>query len=113
MSDIGRAVQEFVEPLGYSVVRDFVGHGIGTALHEDPQVPNYVDGKRRDPRLKAGMVLAIEPMVTAGTWKVSVADDGWTASTADGALAAHFERSIAVTEAGPWILGAQSAQMEI
>jgi methionyl aminopeptidase len=105
VSDISRAVQSYAESHGYAVVRDFVGHGIGTQLHEEPQVPNFVDRGRSNPRLKPGMVLAIEPMVNLGTWKVTVADDGWTASTADGSLSAHFERSVAVTEAGPWVLG--------
>lgn len=112
VSDISSAVQLFVEGAGYSVVRDFVGHGIGTALHEDPQIPNYVDRRRGNPRLRVGMVLAIEPMVNIGTWKHTMATDGWTASTADGKLSAHFERSVAVGEDGPWILGeAESAVM--
>lgn len=103
LGDIGHAVQEHAEAAGYGVVREFVGHGIGTALHEEPQVPNY--GKAgKGKRLVAGMCLAIEPMVNAGTHEVVVLDDGWTAVTADGRLSAHFELSVAVTEHGPWIL---------
>jgi len=101
--DISNAVQRHVEAHGYSVVRDFVGHGIGKQLHEDPQVPNYgVAG--RGISLKAGMVLAIEPMVNCGTYAVKVLQDGWTAVTADGSLSAHFEHTVAVTEHGPEIL---------
>ncbi len=104
LSDIGHAVQEHVEAEGFSVVREFVGHGIGTSLHEDPQVPNYgVAGK--GPKLKSGMVLAIEPMVNAGSRGVRVDADGWTARTEDGSLSAHFEYSVAVTKNGPRVLG--------
>ncbi len=104
LSDIGHAVQSHVEQSGYSVVRDFVGHGIGTAMHEDPQVPNF--GKPgRGPKLRPGLVLAIEPMVNAGTPEVKVDDDGWTARTRDGSLSAHFEYSVAVTKDGPRVLG--------
>lgn len=104
LSDIGHAVQDWVEQHGYSVVREFVGHGIGTAMHEEPQVPNYGD-PGRGPRLKPGLVLAIEPMVNAGGPEVKVDADGWTARTRDGSLSAHFEFSVAVTESGPRILG--------
>jgi methionyl aminopeptidase len=104
LSDIGHAVQQYVESQGFSVVRDFVGHGIGTALHEEPQVPNFGD-PGRGPRLKAGLVLAIEPMVNAGTAAVEVDADGWTARTKDGSLSAHFEYSVAVTESGARVLG--------
>jgi methionyl aminopeptidase len=101
--DIGAAVQGHVEPLGLSVVRDFVGHGIGRKLHEPPQVPNYgLAGT--GVRLRAGMVLAIEPMVNAGGPEVRTLDDGWTAVTADGSLSAHFEHTVAITEEGPEIL---------
>jgi methionyl aminopeptidase len=103
VGDIGHAVQTHAEKHGYSVVREFVGHGIGTSLHEDPQVPNYGPAGRRE-RLRPGMCLAIEPMVNAGTHEVRVLDDGWTAVTVDGSLSAHFEFSVAVTEYGPWIL---------
>jgi methionyl aminopeptidase len=108
VSDIGHAVQQHVEAHGYSVVREFVGHGIGAALHEEPQVPNY-GPPGRGPRLAEGMVLAIEPMVNMGRPAVKVLADGWTAVTADGTLSAHFEHSVAVTSAGPWILTALPA----
>ncbi|OFV84955.1 MAG: type I methionyl aminopeptidase [Acidobacteria bacterium RBG_16_64_8] len=104
LSDVGHAVQQHVEGQGFSVVRDFVGHGIGTALHEDPQVPNFGE-PGRGPRMKAGLVLAIEPMVNAGKCGVRMDADGWTARTEDGSLSAHFEYSVAVTEDGPWVLG--------
>ena len=101
--DISHAVQVHVEHSGYSVVRDFVGHGIGKKLHEDPQVPNY--GKAgRGVQLKLGMVLASEPMANSGTHIVKVLDDGWTAVTADGSLSAHFEHTVAITRQGPYIL---------
>ena len=103
VSDLGHAVQNHVESCGFSVVREFVGHGIGTRLHEEPQIPNY--GKPgRGPFLKEGMVLAIEPMVNAGRPAVRVLDDGWTAVTVDGSLSAHFEHSVAVSKDGPVIL---------
>ena len=104
LSDIGHAVQLYVESEGFSVVRDFVGHGIGTALHEDPQVPNFGE-PGRGPKLKPGLVIAIEPMVNAGAPAVKVDKDGWTARTADGSLSAHFEYSVAVTDHGARILG--------
>jgi len=103
LGDISAAVQKHVETAGFSVVRDFVGHGIGKNLHEEPQIPNYgVSG--RGVELKSGMVLAIEPMVNAGTYKVRVLSDGWTVVTADGRLSAHFEHTVAITEEGPVIL---------
>lgn len=102
--DISAAVQNHVESHGYSVVREFVGHGIGTKLHEDPQIPNYVDPKNGNPRLKEGMVLAIEPMVCAGKPDTQVLSDRWTAVTRDGSNAAHFEHCVAITSNGPWIL---------
>jgi methionyl aminopeptidase len=104
LSDIGHAVQQHVEAGGFSVVREFVGHGIGTQLHEDPQVPNF-GSSGRGPRLKPGLVLAIEPMVNAGRAEVKIDSDGWTARTADGSLSAHFEFSVAVTESGARVLG--------
>jgi methionyl aminopeptidase len=104
LSDISAAVQEHVESQGYSVVREFVGHGIGTSLHEDPQVPNY-GTTGSGPVLKEGLALAIEPMVNVGGPAVRIHADGWTASTVDGSLSAHFERSIAITEDGPLVLG--------
>ena len=100
VGDIGHAVQSHAEGHGYSVVREFVGHGIGTSLHEDPQVPNYGPPGRRE-RLVPGMCLAIEPMVNVGGPEVRVLDDGWTAVTVDGSLSAHFELSVAVTRARP------------
>src|SRR5207237_10413288 len=101
------AVQAHVERYGFSIVRAFVGHGIGRALHEDPQVPNFGD-PGRGPQLRPGMVLAIEPMVTMGSWEVKVLDDGWTAETGDGRMAAHFEHTIAVTDSGPEVLTSQT-----
>ena len=89
---------------GFSVVREYVGHGIGTQLHEEPQVPNYVDRKNENPRLKEGMVLAIEPMVNAGKPETKVLADRWTAVTQDGSYSAHFEHCVAVTANGPWVL---------
>ena len=103
LSDVSHAVQSHVEAHGLSVVRAFVGHGIGRALHEEPQVPNFGD-PGRGPQLRPGMVLAIEPMVTMGSWEVKILDDGWTAVTKDGSLAAHFEHTVAVTESEPEVL---------
>jgi methionyl aminopeptidase len=103
VGDVGHAIQRHVETRGYSVVREFVGHGIGTSLHEEPQVPNYGPPGRRE-RLVAGMCLAIEPMVNLGGPEVRILDDGWTAVTTDGSLSAHFELSVALTPDGPWIL---------
>jgi len=103
LGDIGAAVQEVVEADGFSVVRDFVGHGIGTHMHEDPQVPNY--GRRgQGTKLRQGMVLAIEPMVNIGGPNVQVLKDGWTAVTEDGSLSAHFEHTVAVTQQGAIVL---------
>jgi methionyl aminopeptidase len=108
LSDIGHAVQSWVETHGFSVVREFVGHGIGTSLHEEPQVPNY--GKPgKGPVLAEGMVLAIEPMVAMGRPETKVLKDGWTAVTRDGSLAAHFEHTVAVTKDGPLVLTARAA----
>jgi methionyl aminopeptidase len=106
ISDIGHAVQKHVEAFGFSVVREFVGHGIGQRMHEEPQIPNYGE-PGRGPRLTEGMVLAIEPMVNAGKAAVKVLQDGWTAVTRDGSLSAHFEHTVAVTADGPWILTAR------
>jgi methionyl aminopeptidase len=103
--DISYAVQSLCEAEGYGVVREFVGHGIGKSMHEDPQLPNYgTPGK--GPRLKAGMVLAIEPMINMGTAEVKVLEDGWTAVTLDGSISAHFEHTVAITKDGPVILTA-------
>ncbi len=103
ISDIGHAVQSFVESKGFSIVRDFVGHGIGTKLHEEPQIPNYGE-PGRGYRMLPGMVLAIEPMVNAGGHFVKTLSDNWTVVTMDGSFSAHFEHSVAVTENGPWVL---------
>jgi methionyl aminopeptidase len=103
LSDVSHTVQTHVERHGFTVVRAFVGHGIGRALHEEPEVPNFSDPSRRL-RLRPGMVLAIEPMVTMGTPEVEVQDDGWTAVTRDGSLSAHFEHTVAITERGPVVL---------
>ncbi len=103
LGDISHAVQTHCEKHGFGVVRAFVGHGIGRALHEDPQVPNFGEAGR-GPALKPGMVLAIEPMITMGSWEVRILEDRWTAVTEDGSLAAHFEDTIAITEDGPDVL---------
>jgi len=100
LHEVGRAVQEVAEGAGFSVVREYVGHGIGTAMHEEPQVPNYWPGTP-GPTLKSGMVFAVEPMVNAGSPGTRLLDDGWSVVTADGRLSAHFEHTIAVTEDGP------------
>ena len=102
--DICGTVEQHVLSNGFSVVREFVGHGIGTQLHEEPQVPNYVERRNENPRLKEGMVLAIEPMVSAGRPETFVRKDKWTAVTRDGSYAAHFEHCVAVTSNGPWVL---------
>lgn len=102
--DICGAVERHVTSNGFSIVREFVGHGIGTSLHEEPQVPNYVDRRNENPRLKEGMVLAIEPMVNAGRPETQVLADRWTAVTKDGSYAAHFEHCVAITANGPWVL---------
>lgn len=103
LGDVSAAIQAVAEGAGYSVVKQFVGHGIGRKLHEEPQVPNF-GHKGRGVVLKPGMVLAIEPMINAGGWEVKILDDGWTAVTADGKLSAHFEHTVAVTKDGPQIL---------
>ncbi len=103
IGDISFTIQRTVEKENFNVIRDFVGHGVGRSLHEPPEIPNY--GKAgRGPKIEAGMVLAIEPMVSAGSWEVKILEDGWTAVTRDGSLSAHFEHSIAVTPSGPIIL---------
>jgi methionyl aminopeptidase len=103
LGDLSHAVQEVVEAAGFSVVRSLVGHGVGREMHEDPQIPNYGD-PGRGPRLEEGWVLAIEPMVNAGGHEVFVADDGWSISTGDGSLSAHFEHTVAVGKKGPRVL---------
>jgi methionyl aminopeptidase len=103
LSDVSHAVQAHVEPRGFSVVRDFVGHGIGKELHEGPQIPNF-GAPGKGPKLKVGMVLAIEPMINEKGFDVRVLEDGWTAITCDGGLSAHFEHTVAITDNGPLIL---------
>ena len=103
LGDVGHAIESVANERGYGMVRAFVGHGIGRAMHEDPQVPNFGEAGR-GPALKPGMVLAIEPMITMGSWEVRILEDRWTAVTEDGSLAAHFEDTIAITEEGPDVL---------
>jgi methionyl aminopeptidase len=106
LSDVGHAVQQVVEGAGFSVVREYVGHGVGQSLHEDPPIPNYGD-PGRGPKIAPGLVVAIEPMVNMGGWETAVQPDRWTVVTADGSLSAHFEHTIAVTENGPEVLTAR------
>lgn len=106
LSDISHAVQQVVEGAGFSVVREYVGHGIGRDLHEDPQIPNY-GPPGRGPELRPGLVVAVEPMVNLGGWQTQLLADGWTVVTLDGSLSAHFEHTIAVTEEGPEVLTAR------
>jgi methionyl aminopeptidase len=110
VTDISRAVQEFVEGNGFSVVREFVGHGVGRNMHEEPQVPNFVDSKMND-RLRPGLTIAIEPMVNAGQPGVKILKDGWTVITQDGSLSAHFEHTVLVTEGDPEILTCPSTKL--
>ena len=104
VSDVSAAIQQYVETNGCSVVRDYVGHGVGAKMHEDPEVPNYVQHGHGSPRLQKGMTIAVEPMVNAGGWAVKVLPDGWTVLTADGSLSAHYENSILITDGEPEIL---------
>ncbi len=106
ISDVGHAVQQVVEAAGFSVVREYVGHGVGRALHEDPQIPNHGQ-PGRGPLIRPGLVVAVEPMVNMGDWRTEVLEDDWTVVTADGSLSAHFEHTIAVTEHGPEVLTAR------
>jgi methionyl aminopeptidase len=103
VADISRAIQNYVEGNGFSVVREFVGHGVGRTMHEDPQVPNFVDGKKSE-KLRPGMTIAIEPMVNVGRPDVKILKDGWTVVTQDGSLSAHFEHTVLITESEPEIL---------
>jgi methionyl aminopeptidase len=103
VTDISRAVQDYVEAKGFSVVREFVGHGVGRTMHEEPQVPNFVDRKSND-KLVPGMTIAIEPMVNAGRPEIKILKDGWTVVTQDGSLSAHFEHTVLITDAEPEIL---------
>ena len=105
ISDVGSAIQQMVEGAGFNVVREYVGHGIGRSLHEDPHIPNY-GPPGRGPEIKPGLVVAVEPMVNVGDWQTRVLGDDWTVVTADGSLSAHFEHTIAVTEDGPEVLTA-------
>lgn len=107
ISDIGAAVEDYLKPKGYGIVKDLVGHGVGHAVHEDPQIPNYREPRAPKIVMSEGMVLAIEPMITLGGWRVKLKDDGWTIATSDGSLAAHWEVTVAVTAGGyelitPW-----------
>jgi len=111
VSDISHAVQTYVEAQGFSVIRSFVGHGIGRALHEEPQVPNF-GFPGRGPKIRPGLVLAIEPMIAAGDWDVDILEDGWTAVTKDRSLAAHYEETVALTESGAVILSRAGAPSE-
>jgi methionyl aminopeptidase len=112
LGDVSHAVQEVVEAAGFSVVRSLVGHGVGKEMHEDPQIPNFGDAGR-GPRLEEGMVFAIEPMVNVGGHEVEVADDGWSISTADGSLSAHFEHTVAVGRKGPQVLTRRSGERNV
>jgi methionyl aminopeptidase len=112
LGDVSHAVQEVVEAAGFSVVRSLVGHGVGREMHEDPQIPNYGDPDR-GPRLEEGMVFAIEPMVNAGGHEVYVADDGWSISTVDGSLSAHFEHTVAVGKKKPRVLTRRRSEREV
>ncbi len=107
ISDVGAAIEDFVKPHKFGIVKDLVGHGVGHAVHEDPQIPNYREPRAPKIKMQKGMVLAIEPMITMGTWKVRMKDDGWTIVTADNGVSAHFEVTVAVTDVGcelltPW-----------
>jgi methionyl aminopeptidase len=112
LGDISHAVQEVVEAKGFGVVRALVGHGVGRSMHEDPQIPNYGPAGR-GPKLAPGMVFAIEPMITAGSWGVVGGDDGWAVYTDDGSLAAHCEHTVAVTESGPRVLTPRGATRQV
>jgi methionyl aminopeptidase len=112
LGDISHAVQEVVEARGFGVVRALVGHGVGRSMHEDPQIPNYGPAGR-GPKLAPGMVFAIEPMITTGSWGVVVGDDGWAVYTDDGSMAAHCEHTVAVTESGPRVLTPRGATRQV
>jgi len=112
LSDISHAIQVEAEEAGFSVVRDYVGHGIGSAMHEEPQIPNF-GPPGEGPKLRQGMILAIEPMVNAGGWQVKLLDDGWTVVTADGGLSAHFEHEVAIMGDGPKVLSVLDDESEV
>jgi methionyl aminopeptidase len=105
-------VQQVVEARGYGVVRALVGHGVGRSMHEDPQIPNH-GAPGRGPKLAPGMVFAIEPMITVGSWEIQAGDDGWAVYTADGSLASHCEHTVAVTESGPRVLTLRSTARQV
>lgn len=111
ISEIGRVVERYIEPQGYGIVRDLVGHGVGHAVHEDPAVPNYYDPHIADITLEVGTVIAIEPMITMGDYATDVADDGWTVVTADGSLSAHFEHTVVMTADGPVVATRRPSEM--
>lgn len=104
VADIGRAIQKYVEPQGFGIVRDLVGHGVGHAVHEEPRVPNYYDKDSEKYILQPGVVIAIEPMITMGDWHIVIADDGWSVKTADNSLCAHFEHTVVITASGPLVV---------
>lgn len=112
LPDLSGAIQKYVEANGFSVVRDYVGHGIGTQMHEAPEIPNYVEPRMGRPRFLRGMTIAVEPMVNAGTYAVRVMPDGWTVKTADGRLSAHYENSILITDGAPELLTDPEAKAE-
>lgn len=112
LPDLSGAVQQYVEEHGYSVVRDYVGHGIGTKMHESPEIPNYVEPKAGRPRFLRGMTIAVEPMVNAGGYAVKVMKDGWTVKTADGTLSAHYENTLLITDGEPELLTDPDARAE-
>lgn len=112
ISQIGKVIERYIEPQGYGIVRDLVGHGVGHEVHEDPAVPNYYEPYLKDTILKPGVVIAIEPMITVGDFRTDVLDDGWTIVTADGSLSAHFEHTIIITEDGPVIATARPSELK-
>jgi methionyl aminopeptidase len=112
IADIGRAVQQYIQPYGYGIVRDLVGHGVGHAVHEEPRVPNYYDKELEQWSLQPGVVIAIEPMITLGDYHVKTADDGWTIVTTDGSLSAHFEHTVIITKDGPEVVTRRPSEAE-